>query len=162
MDKDAHHKRFMSLKGEMDARRTQSDRVADGLTSMFGTTAFFFVNAIFFTLWMSINSGLISAIPVFDPYPFNFLTMVVSLEAIFLSIFVLISQNRASRLGDLREEVDLHLNIQAEEEITRVLIMLDQIHDKLGLNPEDDRELKKMKKRTNVKNIEDIILKEIE
>lgn len=162
MNKTNHQKRFLSLKAEKDAERTKSDRIADSLTSSFGTATFFFLNLLFFLTWILINSGFVSVVSVFDPYPFNFLTMVVSLEAIFLSIFVLISQNRASKIADLREEVDLHLNVQAEEEITRILIMLDQIHDKLGLNPEDDKELKKMKKHTNLRKIEREIMEEIE
>ena len=129
------------------------DRYTDFLTKCFGTIWFLLLNAIFFISWLLINSGLIPHIPAFDPYPYGLLTTAVSLEAIFLSIIVLISQNRASQIDQLREELDLHINIKAESEITRILNMLDEIHDHLGLPPEDDAELKTMKHKTNINRI---------
>ncbi len=155
-------KKVTSLKAKMNLKRTLSDRCADRINSTFGSTAFFACHVCFFALWVAMNTGLIPGVETFDPYPFSFLTMVVSLEAIFLSIFVLISQNRESDVADLREEVDLQLNIKAEQEVTRILIMLDEIHDKLGITPtKDDRELKQMKKRTNLDKMEKEILREI-
>ena len=97
--------------------------------------------------------GLIPGLVPFDPYPFTFLTMTVSLEAIFLSVIVLMSQNRSSKIADMREEVDFELNLRAEAEITRILNMLDEIHDHLGLSPEDDDELREMKQKTDIKEI---------
>jgi uncharacterized membrane protein len=87
--------------------------------------------------------------------------MIVSLEAIFLAIIVLISQNRAAHIADLREEVDLQLNVKAEQEITRMIIMLDEIHDHMGLNPEDDEELVMMKQKTDLNEIEKELAKEM-
>lgn len=129
------------------------DRYADFLTNSFGTVWFLTLNAVVFIAWVFINSGLVPNIPIFDPYPHNFLTTTVSLEAIFLSVIVLISQNRASKIDELREELDLHINIKAEHEITRILNMLDEIHDHLGLPAEDDAELKTMKHKTNINRI---------
>lgn len=129
------------------------DRYADFLSNSFGTVWFLLLNASFFLGWILINSDLISFIPAFDPYPYGLLTTIVSLEAIFLSIIVLISQNRASEIDELREELDLHINIKSENEITRILNMLDEIHDHLGLPPEDDAELKTMKHKTNINRI---------
>ncbi len=129
------------------------DRYADFLTKSFGTVWFLTMNAVFFLAWILINSGLIPHIPVFDPYPYGLLTTAVSLEAIFLSVIVLISQNRSSEIDQLREELDLHINIKAEHEITRVLTMLDEIHDHLGLPSEDDAELKTMKHKTNINRL---------
>ncbi len=129
------------------------NRYADFLTQSFGTISFLILNAIVFAGWILINSGLIPNIPIFDPYPYGMLTTAVSLEAIFLSIIVLISQNRASEIDELREELDLHINIKAENEITRILNMLDEIHDHLGLPKVDDAELKTMKQKTNINRI---------
>ena len=109
-------------------------------------------------VWILINSGFIPNFQVFDPYPYGLLTTAVSLEAIFLSIIVLISQNRASEIDELREELDLQINIKAESEITRILNMLDEIHDHLGLPPVDDAELKLMKKKTNINDIRNELL----
>lgn len=158
----ARQKKVKSLKAQMDAKRTWSDRLADRINSSFGSMAFFGCHVFFFALWIAVNSGVLPMLPAFDPYPFGFLTMVVSLEAIFLSIFVLISQNRAAKVADVREEVDLQINVKAEQEITRLINMLDEVHDKLGLIEKDDKQLRSMKKKTNLKKLEDEILSEIE
>jgi len=159
---EQQRKKIKSMKARMDANRSWSDRVADRINAGFGSMGFFSFHVLFFTSWVVLNMGYIPGFEAFDPYPFGFLTMVVSLEAIFLSIFVLISQNRASKIADVREEVDLQINVQAEHEITRMINMLDEIHDKLGLVEEDSRELKRMKKNTNLGAIEKQVLEEIE
>lgn len=151
-----------SFKVKLSQNRSLTDRLADTITKAFGSTWFFVANFLWFTLWVLINTELLPIIAPFDPYPFGFLTMMVSLEAIFLSIFVLISQNRAARVDDLREEIDLQINVQAEQEITRILCMVDEIHDHLGLEPKDDAELKKMKKKMNLSALEKAISKEMD
>lgn len=159
---EAQRNKIQSMKARMDANRSWSDRLADRINTGFGSMGFFAFHVLFYIIWILTNLGYFPGIVPFDPYPFGFLTMVVSLEAIFLSIFVLISQNRASRIADVREEVDLHINVKAEQEITRIINMLDEIHDKIGLDPRDDRQLKNMKKKTNLMAIEKEILKEMD
>ena len=83
------------------------------------------------------------------------------MEAIFLSIIVLISQNRSGEIDDLREELALQINVRAEEEITRIINMLDEIHDHLGLNPEDDSELKAMKQKIDLNRMKEDLLIEL-
>jgi uncharacterized membrane protein len=102
-------------------------------------------------LW---NSELLPWLPKFDPYPHNFLTMIVSLEAIFLSIIVLISQNRQSGIADMREEIDFNINVRAEQEITKILNMLEQIQGQLGIQNVLDEELLEMEKMTDLDEIE--------
>jgi uncharacterized membrane protein len=82
------------------------------------TSVFIAIHIVWFTVWISLNLGRIDGIHAFDPYPFTFLTMVVSLEAIFLSIFVLISQNRMAHQADRRAHLDLQINLLAEQENT--------------------------------------------
>lgn len=155
-------KQFVSFRARQELRKKWADRLADWLTESFGTVWFFSIHILFFAVWILLNLGALPGVSVFDPFPYGLLTMVVSLEAIFLSIIVLISQNRASETEELREELDLHINVRAEGEITRILNMLDTIHDHLGLSPEDDEELKTMKQKTDIDAIEDEIGKEIE
>ena len=100
-----------------------------------------------------INLDVIPAIKVFDPYPFNFLTMTVSLEAIFLAIFVLMSQNRESKTADLRQEFDVQVNIIAEREITKVIHMLAYIMNYLNISYEKDAELRQMMRPLNIDEI---------
>lgn len=121
------------------------DLFSDALTTFFGSGLFLLFNVFLFIIWIVLNTSLVPGVQTFDPFPFTLLTMIVSLEAIFLSIIVLMSQNRASEVADAREEIDFEINLRAEKEITRILIMLDEIHDHLGLSPEDDAELTEMK-----------------
>ncbi len=137
------------------------ERAADWLTQWFGTVGFLIANGFFFFLWCYVNSGHVPFVRVFDPYPFSLLTMAVSLEAIVLSIIVLISQNRASKIGDIRNEVDFQVNVHAEKEITKILNMLDDISHKLGVDHLDDRELETMKKSLNIKRLEERVARDV-
>lgn len=144
---------------KLKKNKTYINRCADFLRNSFGTVWFLIFNALVFAGWIILNSGLIQNFQVLDPYPYGMLTTVVSLEAIFLSVIVLISQNRASEIDELRDDLDLEINIKAESEITRILNMLDEIHDHLGLATEDDAELKGMKIKTNIGDIQDELMR---
>jgi len=157
----SRRERIQSIKSKMDRKRGWADKLADYLTGSFGTMWFFNFNALWFLVWMFVNTGLIPGVYAFDPYPYGLLTMVVSLEAIFLSIIVLMSQNRAAHIADFREEIDLHINVRAEEEITKMLVILDQVRDHLGLPVEDDKELILMKQKTNIDVLEDELLRDM-
>jgi len=131
------------------------------LISQTGTSTFLIINITLFLIWILYNSGLITFIPVVDPYPFGMLTMIVSLEAILLSILVLISQNRTSKIDTIREEVQMRLNIISEQEVTKVLQMLLKVSHKVGVDPKDE-ELIEMLKKLNTQKIELEIEEEIE
>ena len=102
--------------------RSPADRLSDGITWVAGSAGFVVAHAIGFTIWIAINVGLMPGVLPFDPYPFSFLTLVVSLEAIFLAIFVLMSQNRAAEKDRLAAEQDFQVNLKSElmlEELMR-------------------------------------------
>lgn len=127
--------------------RTGQDRIADVITDFSGNMWFVYVHAIFFTVWIVMNVGSphsIFGFKPFDPYPFQLLTLIVSLEAIFLSTFVLISQNRMGEQSDKRAELDLHVGLLSEHEITRMIKMLDAIEDHLGISNDTDSELREL------------------
>lgn len=149
------------LKAKADARRTLSEKFADWVTSRFGSVNFLLVNALWFTIWVVINLGLVPEITPFDPFPFGLLTMIVSLEAIVLAIFVLISQNRAARIDDLREEVDLQVDIITEEEVTKLLELQVAIAQKNGIDTSKDKELQRMLRPMNTNKIEKALQHEI-
>lgn len=113
---------------ETEARTLQS-RLADAITNFSGSMGFVYFHAVWFGAWILLNVGLIRLpyVSQFDPYPFGLLTMIVSLEAIFLATFVLISQNRLSQASERRAELDLHVNLLAEQKATKVIEMLDNI-----------------------------------
>ena len=94
-------------------RRVQ-DHTADSITSFAGSMRFVYIHIIWFGVWIALNVGLIKVDHEFDKFPFGLLTMIVSLEAIFLSTFVMISQNRQAARSDLRSELDFENNIRGE------------------------------------------------
>lgn len=117
--------------------RTFGDRLADKITSIAGSTGFLLLNILVFAGWILLNTGRFGEHLVFDEYPFGFLTMAVSLEAIILAVFVLISQNRQSRRSDIRSEMDYITDLQADAEINAILLMLKRLSDKEGVDVAD-------------------------
>jgi uncharacterized membrane protein len=116
------------LEATKAAKRSPADRIADAITHFCGSMAFVYVHVAWFGGWMLWHflPGVPQAIR-FDPYPFQFLTFVVSLEAIFLSTFILISQNRQNQLSELRNQLDLQINLLSEQENSKVLAMLEAL-----------------------------------
>lgn len=150
-----------SLKAQADEKRTLSEKIADWITNTFGTMAFLIINVIWFTVWLGWNTNLIPGVQPFDPFPFGLLTTIVSLEAIILAIFVLISQNRAERVDDLRQEMDLQVDMIAEEELTKLLRMVSLLMEKNGIDLSQDKELQRMLAPTNVEKLEKILENQI-
>jgi len=114
------------------SQRTFQDHIAAALTDFSGSMAFVYIHALWFAIWFVLNLGIfhIPGITGFDPYPFGLLTLIVSLEAIFLSTFVLIAQNNLSAVSDKRAELDLHVNLLAEQKSAKILELLDKIGDR--------------------------------
>ena len=116
------------------------DRIANGMTSFSGSMAFFYVHIVWFFVWIILNTGHVGT-PIFDPFPYGLLTMVVSLEAIFLSTFVLISQNLLAKETGRLTDLGLQTGLMTEHELTRVLQMLRAIQTKVGISNDEDSEL---------------------
>jgi len=110
------------------AKRSPTDYIADAITHFCGSMAFVYVHVVWFGGWILWHflPGLPQTVRI-DPYPFQFLTFVVSLEAIFLSTFILISQNRQNRITELRNHLDLQINLLSEQENSKVLAMLEAL-----------------------------------
>ena len=115
------------------ATRKPQERISDSITRFSGSTLFVFIHVAWFGLWVLLNVNLIRLpyVSEFDPFPFGLLTMIVSLEAIFLSTFVLISQNRMSSLSEKRAELDLQVNMLAEQKAAKTLELLEHIAQQL-------------------------------
>lgn len=129
------------LKREQLARRSIQDRLADGITRFSGSMAFVYLHVIWFVAWIVVNELGLPAIKPFDPFPFGLLTMIVSLEAIFLSTFVMISQNRMGAIGDEQRALDLQIDLLAEYEVTRMLRLVDKMAEKMGIEDSYDEEI---------------------
>lgn len=138
------------LKSRLAFERTWVGRFADLMTRWFGSVTFLLLNFAVFLVWILWNEGMLG-FEVFDPFPYSLLTMAVSLEAIALSVIVLISQNRQGHIADIREKLDFEIDVRSEEEITKMLIMLDEIQHHLGMRRHlKDGELEEMKSRTDI------------
>ncbi len=146
-----------ALKARADEKRSFPERVADIMTKSFGSITFLTLNIIWFGIWIAVNTGNVKGVEIFDPFPFGLLTMIVSLEAIILAIIVLISQNRAGKVADLREEVDLHIDIISEQEITKILELIVQIAKKENIDLSRDRSLRYMLRQINTDKIETVL-----
>src|SRR5256714_11693834 len=114
------NKVFRAIKAQHASNRSQMEIWADRMIGIASSSPFLVIHAIGFVVWIVWNIPGIG-LPQFDPYPYGMLTTIVSLEAIFLSIFVLMTQSRESRIGELREELTLQVNLRMEEEITKTL-----------------------------------------
>jgi uncharacterized membrane protein len=98
----------------VESLKRAQDRAADGITNFAGSLNFVYIHTFWFGVWIVVNIGLIGAGVEFDKFPFGLLTMIVSLEAIFLSTFVMVSQNRQAQRADIRSELDFETNLRAE------------------------------------------------
>ena len=132
-----------SFQAKAMRRRTPTEKMADWLTSYFGSIGFLITNLVVFTLWITVNTGLFPIVPAFDPYPFVLLITLVSLEAIILTTVVLMSQNRESKVATIRDELQLQVELITEKEISKALMLLSNILDKHGVKITDE-ELKEM------------------
>jgi uncharacterized membrane protein len=133
--------------------RSFGERIADVITRIAGSMTFIIFNFAFFALWIPLNVSVMPGVKPFDPFPFSFLTMMVSLEAIFLALLVLMTQQRMMREAEKRTHLDLQLNMLAEQEGTIVLRMLQRIAKHLGVKEEQDKELSVLQEQTNVSQL---------
>lgn len=145
---------IVEMRAEQKRRKGPQERVADGLTLFSGSMVFVYVHALWFGFWILFNAGWLGNKP-FDPYPYSLLTLIVSLEAIFLSTFVLISQNHASAIADKRADLDLQINLLAEHEVTHLLTLVDAIADHLGVEGENRHDVEDLKKDVGTKQVLD-------
>ena len=136
--------------------RSKAEQVSDWIACTAGSGPVLVLHVLWFGAWVTVNAGVVGGIRPFDPFPFPFLTMTVSLEAIFLALFVLASQNRLSRQADKRSHLDLQIDLLAEREMTAVLQLLQDIASHLrvetSITPEQLRDLMKktdLKRLTN-------------
>jgi uncharacterized membrane protein len=119
------------VRQRFERQRTWPERVADAITRFAGRMTFVFLHMLIYGGWIAINARAIPGLRPFDPFPFVMLAMIASVEAIFLSTFILISQNRMTALTDRRADLDLQVNLLAEHEVTRLIDMVDTLSRRL-------------------------------
>jgi uncharacterized membrane protein len=143
---------IVGLEDAQRRKRTVAEQLSEVIAGFCGSMTFVYVHIAWFGFWIVFNDfGSVA----FDPYPYTFLTLVVSLEAIFLSTFILISQNHDTQLSERRNDLDLQINLLAEQENTKMLELLQAIAEKVGVNsdPEIDVLLEPIDPKKLVKQI---------
>jgi uncharacterized membrane protein len=142
------HTASRNVNVEVEDKRTTVQKAADWIAEFSGSIAFLMIHVGWFFFWILANSGMIPGLPVLDPFPFGLLTMIVSLEAIMLSVFVLLSQNRQAEKDHVRSDIEYDVNLKAELEIAHLhekvdrlhfemLSGLEQVSRSLGVRPKD-------------------------
>lgn len=135
-------------------RRSKAEHLADRITALAAHGSVLIVHAIWFGLWIAANVSAIPGVTPFDPFPFPLLTMLVSLEAIFLSLFVLASQNRLAHQSDKRAQLDLQIDLLAEREMTAVLQLLQDIAGHLGVQVSvTPNQIRDLAKKTDLRTV---------
>ncbi len=151
---EANINTVVKLEEQALKERTTADRISDVIANFVGSMRFVIIHVLWFGIWVVVNTGLFKLPWKFDPYPFALLCMLVSLEGVLLSTFVLVKQNRMSQRADQRSHLDLQINLLSEKEITKVLQMQQLICRRLGITEADtDREVVELSSVTAVDNI---------
>lgn len=135
-------------------RQTLAERIGDTIANFVGSMSFVLLHVAWFLAWIVLNAKLLPGLPAFDPYPYLLLSVIVSLEAVILSTFVLIKQNRMSRRADERAQLDLQINLLSEREATKNLQLLQRLCAHFGLkNEAADAEVNELSQTTAVEDL---------
>ena len=134
------------------ASRSIPARIGDAIATQAGKMWFIVFHVFWFVIWIGLNVRG-QGVPAFDPFPFSLLTTIVSLESIFLSLFILMSQNRSGLQADHRNHLDLQINLLAEDENTKMIRMLQALCEHQNLSIAKDPEISELAKRTRVKDV---------
>ena len=128
---------LLSRRNHEERTKPLQDRIADAISRFTGSMTFVYIHLVVFGLWIIISLGW-TLLPAFDP-TFVILAMFASVEAIFLSTFVLITQNRMAAQADRRADLDLHISLLAEHEVTRLITLVSSIAQRMGIEPAVDQ-----------------------
>src|SRR3954449_149841 len=140
---DRNIKALLDHRREQEGSRSRQERIADAITRFAGSMRFVYIHLVVFGGWIIINLGWIPGLPRFDR-SFVVLAMLASVEAIFLSTFVLISQNRMAALADRRADLDLQISLLAEHEVTRLIALVTAMAERMGIDAAHDPELEEL------------------
>ena len=143
---------IIRLEEATKAKQNRFDRMADAVTRVCGSMRFVVIHIIWYGAWIIANVAL-TARERWDPFPFPLLTLAVSLEAIFLAVFILISQNRQSALSERRAQLDLQVNLLSEQENTKILELLEKIGRRIGVDLSDDPDVQVLEEATRPKKL---------
>jgi uncharacterized membrane protein len=142
------------LEHEALYRRSTTERISDAIVKFCGSVRFLLVQVAVVAVWICVNLNFFPGVKPFDPFPFGVLALFVSAEAVLLTIFVLVSQNRMMRQAEKRSHLDLQISMLAEQELTTLLQMQRKVCEKLGIDVgESEHELQKFADATDVNQL---------
>jgi uncharacterized membrane protein len=145
-----------ALEHDALSRRTLIERMSDVITTIVSNVGFLIVQLILISGWCLINLHLIPPLKAFDPFPFGVLSLVVSSEGVFLTLFVLISQGRMARQSELRSHLSLQVGMLSEQELTTVMLMMQKLCEHMGVNVDSSgHEVRSFSKATDVHKLAD-------
>lgn len=150
---------IVTIRQQEESRRTTSNRIAHAITAFAGSMSCVFAHVVVYGSWILLNTGNLPRPRPFDPYPFPMLGTVACIEAIFLALFILITQNRMQRLADHRAELDLQISLLAEHELTGVARVLDEIARRLNLPPAALQSIQEAKQDIDATRVSEAILR---
>ena len=135
-------------------QRTLAERAGDSVAGFAGSIFFVIIHSLLLLIWVAVNHGVVHRIRPFDPYPFSLLAMIVAVEAVFLSSFILMRQNRMTKRAERRDHLNLQVDLIAEKEITKLLQMVRAICGQMGLTHViEDNELRELSQHTSVEGL---------
>ena len=147
--------RVLRLEEHASRIKTWPEAVIDHIGRFVGTLTFVLIHLLLFVIWIALNCRVPNIITPFDPYPFNLLSAFTSCEAVILTAFVLMTQNRMSSLADRRDHFDLQVNLMAEQEASITIQMLDRISRKLGVTQENPDEALALSRTSSLEHLAD-------
>jgi uncharacterized membrane protein len=151
---DRNIQRMQERRGREESQARASERISDAITKFAGSMTFVAIHAFAYGAWIAVNLGALPGVRPFDP-SFVMLAMEASVEAIFLSTFVLISQNRMMGAAAKQSDLDLQINLLTEHELTRLVSLVDAIAGKMGIEVVDREELDEIKQDVSPESVLD-------
>lgn len=143
---DRNIQTLLEARKQQKRERTFEERLAETIGTFAGSVPFIYLHLLIYGGWLFLNSGAITAVKPWDPFPFVMLAMIASVEAIFLSTFVLINQNRMAALNEQRADLDLQVTLLTEHELTRLIHLTDAISRKVGAHHDSPSDLDEIKR----------------
>jgi uncharacterized membrane protein len=142
------------LEEEALGRRTAAERASDAIVKSIGSTPFLLLHILLIAVWSTVNLNLLPGVRAFDPFPFGILALLLAAESVFLTIFVLISQNRMAREAERRSHLDLQVGMLAEQELTVMLQMLQKLCQHAGVDVKSsDQQVEGFSETTDVQKL---------
>ena len=151
---ESHIDSIVKQEEEALERRSYSERFADSVGVFAGSLTFVVLHLLLLIAWLVMNSGKFSGVRPFDRYPFSLLGVIVAVEAVILSSFILMRQNRMMRRGERRDHLNLQIDLLSEKEITKLLQMVRAICGRMGLeNIMADKEIRELSQNTSIESL---------